>query len=155
MWLRYVATVRTPNELLSLDPDEAAARVVAGASEPWVRRFLDELDRLERTQPLERFTRLWDLSNARAAACFGISRQAFAKWIDAGSPSHRAPDVADVAVTTDLLDRYLRRDRIPAVVRRSAPALGGTSLLALVEKGRFRKARTAVEQMFDLRRVQP
>lgn len=85
----------------------------------------------------------------------GPPMQAFAKWIDAGSPAHRAPDVADVAVTTDLLDRYLRRDRIPAVVRRSAPALGGTSLLALVEKGRFRKARTAVEQMFDLRRVQP
>lgn len=142
-------------DLLALDPDEAAARVAAAASEPWVRRFLGELDRLERTRPLERFTQLWDLSNARAASCFGISRQAFAKWVRDAPPGDRAPDIADLAVTTDLLDRYLRRDRIPAVVRRPAPALGGSSIVELVEGGRFREARAAVAEMFDLRRVQP
>ena len=56
---------------------------------------------------------------------------------------------------TDLLDRRVKRERIPAVVRRSAANLGGRSLLDLAYSGRYREVRDAVAAMFDLRRVQP
>jgi hypothetical protein len=56
-----------------------------------------------------------------------------------------------LATATDLLDRYLRRDRIPAVVRRPAEALGGRSLLEMAEAGQSAAVVTAVRQMFDLR----
>ena len=63
--------------------------------------------------------------------------------------------IADIAVATDLLDRHLKRERIPAVVRRVAPALEGRSLYDMAAEGLHREVRDAVESMFDLRRVQP
>jgi hypothetical protein len=43
-------------------------------------------------------------------------------------PPERGTQVA----ATDVLERYLKRDRIPAVVRRPAPLLGGVSLVDLL-----------------------
>jgi hypothetical protein len=48
---------------------------------------------------------------------------AVSKWLEQGVPAERVETVADLAAATDLLVRYLQRDRIPAVVRRPAPAL--------------------------------
>ena len=64
---------------------------------------------------------VWDLSQAAAARRFHVSRQAFAKWLRQGAPAERATAVADLAAATDLLVRHLKRDRIPAVVRRPDP----------------------------------
>lgn len=143
------------DDLLRLSPGDAAARLSADADDPWVRRFVEELDRLDGTRGLERFLRLWDLSTAGGARCFRISRQAFGKWLRFGPPADRSTEIADVAAATDLLDRYLRRDRIAAVVRRPAPALGGESLLSLLEAGRSAEVLSSVRDMFDLRRAQP
>ena len=139
--------------LLDLSPADAAARVAASADTAWTRRFLDELDHRVRSEPLERLLSLWDLSNAAAARMFGVSRQAFAKWRESGPPADRAARIADLAAATDLLDRSVKRERIPAVVRREAPALGDRSLLALAESGG--DVLGAVRAMLDLRRVQP
>jgi hypothetical protein len=54
-----------------------------------------------------------------------------------------------------LLDHHLKRERIAAVVRRKAPQLSGQSLLGLAAAGEHLKVRSAVESMFDLRRIQP
>jgi len=116
---------------------------------------VDELDRAVRSQPLEQFVDLWGLSNAAAARVFGISRQAFSKWLTNGPPVSRVGAVADLATATDLLDRYVKRERIPAVVRRSAPLLRGFSLLDLASSGDTEQVADAVVAMFDLRRVQP
>ena len=43
---------------------------------------------------------------------------AVSKWLEQGGPAERVETVADLAAATDLLVRYLQRDRIPAVVRR-------------------------------------
>ena len=138
-----------------MDPGDAAAAIAAASDPAWRRRFVDELDRAVRTEPLERFTELWGLSNSAAAAAFGVSRQAFSKWLKTGAPGGRADAVADLAAATDLLDRYVKRERIPAVVRRPAPMLGDRSLLDLASDGETRQVAEAVEQMFDLRRIQP
>lgn len=141
--------------LLDLSPREAAAALSADADDAWARSFLAELDRRLRRRPLEQLVELWGLSGAGAARIFGVSRQAFAKWLDAGPPPDRAAETADLAAATDILARYLKRERIPAVVRRSAPALGNRSLLELAQGGQTRQVLERVREMFDLRRVQP
>lgn len=140
--------------LTDMSPEQAAA-VLARSDPAWTRRLVDELDRTIRTEPLERFTELWDLSNAAAATVFGVSRQAFSKWLKEGPPAARAAAVADLSTATDLLDRYVKRERIPAVVRRAAPNLGDVSLLDLATRGQTRAVAESVAAMFDLRRVQP
>jgi hypothetical protein len=141
--------------LNTMTPEAAAATIAAAADPGWTRRFVDELDRAVRTEPLERFTELWGLSNAGAANVFGVSRQAFSKWLKTGPPAGRSESIANISAATDRLDRYVKRERIPAVVRRSAPALGDRSLLDLASAGETREVAEAVEAMFDLRRVQP
>ncbi len=141
--------------ITDLSPTEAAERLLSEADEGWARRFVDAFDRRLRTEPLDRFIELWGLSQSAAARVFGVSRQAVSKWLASGPPMARAAAIADLAAATDILDRYVKRERIPAVVRRQAPMLGGKSLLDLVEEGRTREVVDAVRAMFDLRRIQP
>ncbi len=139
-------------ELLDRDPREVADELVAaGSADPdWLDAFAAELDgRLARGQ-LARVLAVWGLSQADAAAVFGVSRQAVSKWLRGGLPSARLEAVADLAAATDLLLRYLRRDRVPAVVRRPAPALDGRSLLDLASAGQTREVLAAARAMFDL-----
>lgn len=116
---------------------------------------MDELDRVVRTGLLQRLTTLWGLSNAEAARLFGVNRQAFSKWLASGIPSDRATAVADLAAATDLLDRRIKRERIPAVVRVPAPRLNGQSLYGLACDGRHADVLKGVTDMLDLPRVQP
>jgi len=141
--------------LTEMTPEEAAAVLARDADTAWTRRFVDELDRAVRTEPLERFVELWGLSNAAAARLFGVSRQAFSKWLRTGPPAARSTAVADLAAATDMLDRYVKRERIPAVVRRPASNLGDRSMIDLIADGETRTVRDAVAAMFDLRRIQP
>ncbi len=132
-----------------------AARLIAEApSLEWLRAVADELDRALRTSPLERLTTLWGLSNAEAARMFGVSRQAFSKWLENGIPSGRSVAVADLDAATTILSRKLKRERIPAVVRRPAAALMGKSLYEMACEGLHKEVREAVADLFDLRRSQ-
>ncbi len=130
--------------------------LIRGApDEAWLRELTNALDRRVRTSPLERFVTLWGLSGAEAARAFGVSRQAFAKWSDNGVPGDRETAVADLATATDVLARRVKRERIPAVVRRQAEVLQGLSLYEMACGGRHEEVRDAVQRMFDLRRLQP
>ncbi len=97
----------------------------------------------------------WNVSAAGVARIFSVSRQAIAKWRRDGVPPERSPGMADLGAATDVLARYLREDRIPAVVRRPAEMLHGMSLLELAETGDTETVRRQVAAMFDLRRVAP
>jgi hypothetical protein len=141
--------------LSALSPADAAERLASVTETDWALAFADEFDRQLRARPLQRLLTLWGVSAAGGARLFGVSRQGFAKWLRAEPPADRAVQIADLAAATDLLDRYLRRDRIPAVVRRPAEALGGRSLLEMACAGESAAVLAAVRQMFDLRRVQP
>ena len=139
----------------SVAADDVARELIDGADPDWLRELVDALDREVRMAPLHRLTSLWDLSNAAAARIFGVSRQAFSKWLASGPPADRADDVAAVDNITGLLDRYVKRERIAAVVRRPAPAYGDRSIIEVVEAGGYREAADLVRETFDLRRVQP
>lgn len=134
--------------LAELDPRDAAARLVAEHDEDWVATLTDELDRQLSGRHLERVVRLWGLSRKELGELFGVSRQAVSKWISGGVPADRTEQVADVEAITDLLDRYLKRDRIAAVVRRRAPRLDGSSLIELVSAGRSGDALRLTREMF-------
>lgn len=136
-------------------PEDLARELLESADADWVRALVDALDREVRTDPLRRFVTLWDLSNAAAARVFGVSRQAFSKWLSTGPPADRVDDVTEVDNIAALLDRYVKRERIPAVVRRPAEKLGGRSLLEVLEAGEYRTAAELVAETFDLRRIQP
>jgi hypothetical protein len=129
-------------------PERAAALLVETRSPRWVRRFGDELDRRLGASELQRVLAVWGLTQSDAARLFGVSRQAVGKWLRAGVPSERAVAVADLGAATDLLVRYLRRERIPAVVRRAAAVTGGRSLVEVAADDPG-AALDAVRAMFD------
>jgi hypothetical protein len=146
---------RTVSALRRLDPAAAALAVSREADDAWTMEFLRVLESRVRTRPLERLMATWDLSAAATGRVFGVSRQAVAKWRGSGVPNDRAVALADLAAATDVLERYVRLDRIPAVVRRKADILGGRSLLELAEEGRYADVRRGAVTMLDLRRVAP
>jgi hypothetical protein len=143
-----------PNDVPSAH-DVAVRLVEQAPDDEWLRTLIDDLDQRIRSRPLERLLVLWNLSAAQGAQLFGISRQAFAKWQKAGPPAERSEAVAALAAATDILDHHLKRERIPAVVRRKAAQLAGKSLLDLALAREYERVRSVVETMFDLRRVQP
>lgn len=148
--LRYDVDMDT-----SVAPDDLARQLIESADPDWLRELVDALDREVRVEPLERLTTLWDLSNAAAARIFGVSRQAFAKWLGAGPPADRVDDITAVDNITGTLDRYVKRERIPAVVRRPSPKSGGRSIIEMLEDGDYEQAVELVRSTFDLRRLQP
>ena len=135
--------------------EEFADELAANHDPAWLRMLLHRLDENLHRTPLERLISLWGISPAEAAEFFGVSRQAFSKWQQQGTPPDRAPQVAAMEDATALLERYLKRERIAAVVRRPSPAMGGKSLIELASTGRHEDVLSAVRAMFDLRRVQP
>jgi len=117
------------NALSRLDPREAAERLIAARVGPgWLDAFAEELDRQRNADALAGVLAVWDLKQSDAARLFGVTRQAISKWLSQGVPAERADGVALLAAATDLLVHHLKRERIPAVVRRPAAALGGCSL---------------------------
>lgn len=158
----------TETAIQELRPEEAAERVFRARQQDsaWLDRFAECLAGYREgptggTSPaarqsssgLVRTIRVWQLSQAKAAALFGVSRQAFAKWLQRGVPADHAVAVADLTAATDLLERYLKRDRIPAVVRRPIPRLDGVSLLDLLGCGDTKRLLSACRDMFDFERA--
>jgi ParB-like chromosome segregation protein Spo0J len=142
-------------KLAQLDPQAAAAALVEARKGEidWLDAFAEHLDRQRAAAALGRILATWGLSQAEAARLFGVSRQAVGKWLDQGVPVERAAQVADLAAATDLLVRYLKRERIAAVVRRPIPARGGASLLDLLAQGGGGAVLQACREMFDFERA--
>jgi DNA-binding transcriptional regulator YiaG len=135
-------------ELAELDPQDAAALLLDEHDSAWIAALAGELDRRLSGRELERILRVWSLSRTELGRMLGVSRQAVSKWIESGVPADRVTQVADLTSITDLLTRYVKRDRIPAVVRREAPNLGDTSLIDLITAGRSAEAVVLTRQMF-------
>ncbi len=136
-------------------PAAVAAQLTASHDRAWLREVVNKLDHTLQRSALERLITLWGVSSAEAAEFFGVSRQAFAKWLQTGPPAHRAPAVAALEDATELLARHLKRERIPAVVRRRSALTGERSLLQMAAVGEHHQILGAVRAMFDVRRVQP
>lgn len=143
-------------DVVELEPREAAARLAQAHQHEsgWLDAFAEHLDRHRAGQSLARTLTVWDLNQSQAARLFGVSRQALHKWLDSGVPTERTEAVADLAAATDLLVHYLKRDRIPAVVRRPIVASEDRSMLELLAAGQTRALLQACRDMFRFDRAQ-
>ena len=77
-----------------------------------------------------------------------MSRQAIGKWLRQGIPPERACEISDLDAATDLLLRYLKRGRIPVIVRRPIRAFDGASLTDLLGRGDTHTLLSACRTMF-------
>ena len=145
----------TFTELVGLGPREVAEKILEAhpGESDWLDQFAAALDRRRAGRSLRRILQVWGLNQSEAARFFGVTRQALSKWLDRGIPSERVRAIGDLAAATDLLVRHLKRDRIPAVVRRPAAALGGQSLVDLLADFRAREVLDACRSMFDFDRA--
>ncbi len=139
------------SSVFGMNASRAAAVLIEERSDDpdWLDAFTDSLERRRSGRTLERILAAWGLSQSEAGRRFGVSRQAVAKWLADGIPIDRVEDVAHLSAATDLLVRYIKRDRIPAVVRRRIPAAGDEALLDLLSEGRYREILTVCRAMFD------
>lgn len=137
---------------------ESTAREVllrAGGNTDVLRRIVDRLDHELNASPLQRTVRLWDISATQLGQMFGISRQAASKWLVDGAPASRRDQVAVLGQATDLLDQWVKRERIPAVVRRPVDVLGGRTRLEVALAGEFDVLLAELRDTFDLTRLAP
>ena len=141
--------------LHDLAPEDAAEQIFTAHrhEREWLDLFTESLDRRRAAESFARTIEVWNMNQAEAARLFGVSRQAIGKWLRRGVPADRAGAVGDLAAATDLLVHYLKRDRIPAVVRRPIPALRGVSLIGLLAQGDTRALLAACRDMFRFERA--
>ena len=144
------------DDVAELDPREAAKRLAESQEHRagWLDAFTEHLDRRRSGQSLARTLNVWDLNQSEAARLFGVTRQALSKWLAQGVPAERADVIADLAAATDLLVHYLKRDRIPGVVRRSIATIDDRSLIDLLEAGDSQSMLRICREMFSFDRAQ-
>jgi hypothetical protein len=145
----------TSSVALAESPRAVAADILAThrGDRAWLDACAEAFDERRNGDALARVLAVWGLSRTDAGEAFGVTRQAVSKWLAAGAPSDRAVAIADLAAATDILVRHLARDRIPAVVRRPAPNLGGRSLLDVLAGDGSRAVLEACEAMFAFERA--
>ena len=145
----------TMTTIRDLAPEDAAEQIFSAHrhERAWLDLFTESLDRQRAAASFARTIEVWDMKQAEAARLFGVSRQAIGKWLRFGVPAERAGAVADLAAATDLLVHYLKRERIPAVVRRPIPSLGGISLMDLLARGDTQSVLAACRDMFRFERT--
>lgn len=150
------AATKLMENLARLDPKVAAKKLAAADEiEPeWLDVFTESLDHQRSGRSLENTLAVWGLSQSEASRLFGVSRQALSKWLRQGVPAERSSAVADLAAATDILVHYLKRDRIPGVVRRAIASEGGKSLLDLVRSGDTADVPRICREMFDFAKAQ-
>ncbi len=138
-----------------LDPEVAAEHVFTAHKheDAWLDAFTENLDRRRAREGFARTLKVWNISQTEAARVFGVSRQAVSKWLRQGIPPERATAISDLAAATDLLVLHLKRDRIPAVVRRPIQTLGGVTLMDLLAQGDTRTLLETCRDMFRFERA--
>lgn len=98
---------------------------------------------------LSRVQDLFALSRTELAGLFGITRQAVSKWLEEGVPPARQPKLLTVLDLAELLARQLQAGRLPAVVRRPAPAFGDRSMIEVIAADHHQELLAQVERSFD------
>lgn len=136
-------------------PEQAAEALFSAHQheQAWLDAFAYSLDRRRAAASLQHVLTVWDLSQSEASRLFGVSRQAISKWLNSGAPPDRAVMIADLAAATDLLTHYLKRDRIPAVVRRQIGGLAGVSLIDLFGRADTQALLATCREMFSFGQV--
>ncbi len=102
---------------------------------------------------LEKVADAFALSDTELARLFGVSRQRIAQWKIEGVPVAHQSKLNSMARLAEVLRNNLEPDRIPGIVRESAPAFDGGSMLDLIAEGRHDVLLARVRDSFDWARV--
>lgn len=98
---------------------------------------------------LDAIADLLSLTDAALSSLFGVSRQRIAQWRADGVPVMHQSKLMTIAQIADLLDRNLKPERIPGVVRTPAAAFQGESILDAIEHDRHLEVLDRVKDSFD------
>lgn len=93
--------------------------------------------------------RLLQLTDTELGRLFGVRRQAIAQWRERGLPASRQAKAATLGAISDLLERMLKRERIPGIARKPAREYGGLTMLEMVERDRHEELHEKVRRSFD------
>lgn len=108
---------------------------------------------MEGSDPLRRTMETLNLSKSDVGHLMGVSRQAVDKWLLAGPPADRAPKIGAIAELADIL-RYRLLPGLPEkVVRRSADAYAGRTMLELIANDEHEWLLRTTKDSFDFSRV--
>lgn len=127
--------------------DSPSWNVDARSTIAFYRAVVDELERAD--APLVRVREALGLSRTEFAVLFGIRRQALDHWEAGGVPADRREKLATVEAIADLLIAKLKRERIPAVVRRAGSAYGGRSALEAIAGDEHELVLVELRDAFD------
>lgn len=83
---------------------------------------------------LREIRKAFSLNSEEAGSLFGITRQGYRKWEADGVPTARLADVDRTVQLVRLMQRRLRPERLPALVRTPASDLGDRSVLQVVRE---------------------
>lgn len=78
-----------------------------------------------------------------------VSQRTVSRWIHDGVPPAHAQRVDELAAISEVLETHVKADRLPAVVRRDAAALGGESIFSLIAANRGAEALRLTTLMFS------
>jgi hypothetical protein len=79
---------------------------------------------------IQRVATLLALSSGELARLLDVSREGLRRWLGGASvASDRWQTIDELNDTVEQLGRYLKPDRLPAVIRRPAESLGGATPL--------------------------
>ncbi|MCY3875069.1 MAG: hypothetical protein OXF88_12355 [Rhodobacteraceae bacterium] len=117
-------------------------------SDHWLDSFAEQLFKRLPGVGLKRVLGVWNLEGQEAADGFGVSEETLKIWLRRGVPADVAEPLADLSAATDLLLRYLKADRIPAVVRKPAEWQGGKSLVDMYSERDMAGILEACRDMF-------
>jgi hypothetical protein len=98
---------------------------------------------------LESVADTFALSDTDLSRLFGVSRQRIAQWKAEGVPVSHRSKLNALARLAEVLSHNLLPDRIPGIMRESAPALGGKSMLEALAESRDNEVLARVEASFD------
>lgn len=99
--------------------------------------------------PLLKVQELLGLTATELARLFGVSRQAATAWLDQGAPSARLPKLHTVLTIAELLERQLKKGRLPAVIRKPAAVYDSLSILDMIAADRQDEVLAETRRSFD------
>lgn len=98
---------------------------------------------------LSEITETFRLSKSELGRLFGVSRQAISEWERSGIPVSRQPKATVIAAIGDLLSHRLKRERIPGIARRRAPAYGDRTMLEMIAADQHEELLEITRRSFD------
>jgi DNA-binding XRE family transcriptional regulator len=153
-WVSRLRETLTDREPLRLPRGETAFPHWEATEREDISRFIALVQsefqlRRDLRLPLLELQTLFGLNTTELGKLFDVSRQAVSAWLEKGTPRSRLAKVQTVLSIAELLERKLKRGRLPAVARKPASAYEGLSILEMIAADRHDEVLARVRESFN------